>query len=104
MGKGKSRRRRKYPCPCCGHLMFTEPPGSNQICEICFWEDDDVHLRDPLYAGGANEVSLCDAQRNYAGGGACEPRFKKHVRPPGPRDAKDPDWRPVDIERDKPDR
>jgi len=32
-----------YPCPCCGYLVFTEPPGSYDICSICFWEDDPVH-------------------------------------------------------------
>jgi len=43
-----------YPCPCCGHRIFDEPPGSCDICKICFWEDDNVQLRWPDYAGGAN--------------------------------------------------
>ena len=41
----------KYPCPCCGHLIFLEPPGSYDICEICFWEDDIVMLRWPTTGG-----------------------------------------------------
>jgi hypothetical protein len=35
----------KYPCPCCGYLMFYEGPGSYDICKICFWEDDLSQLR-----------------------------------------------------------
>ncbi|HEY5908286.1 MAG TPA: CPCC family cysteine-rich protein, partial [Vicinamibacteria bacterium] len=44
----------RYPCPCCGYLMFKESPGSHDICKICFWEDDIVQLRDPHFSGGAN--------------------------------------------------
>lgn len=33
-----------YPCPCCGYLQFGEPPGSYEICAICFWGDDAVQL------------------------------------------------------------
>jgi rubrerythrin len=35
----------KYPCPGCGYLVFDEPPGSYEICPICFWEDDLAQLR-----------------------------------------------------------
>lgn len=36
----------RYPCPCCGHLVFEDPPGSYEICPVCFWEDE------PLDGGG----------------------------------------------------
>ena len=36
---------REYPCPCCVYLMFGAPPGSYDICKICFWEDDLSQLR-----------------------------------------------------------
>ena len=35
----------KYPCPGCGYLVFDEPPGSYEICPICFGEDDLAQLR-----------------------------------------------------------
>lgn len=54
----------KYPCPCCGYLVFDESPGSHEICPICFWEDDLTQLRFPLMSGGANPVSLIEAQEN----------------------------------------
>jgi hypothetical protein len=43
-----------YPCPACGFLMFTEPPGSYEICSICGWEDDHVQLAYPALRVGAN--------------------------------------------------
>lgn len=31
----------KFTCPCCGYkTMKGKPPGTYEICEICFWEDD----------------------------------------------------------------
>lgn len=57
----------KFACPCCGRPGFThEPNGSWDICEVCGWEDDPVQLRDPDFAGGANELSLNQAKALYA--------------------------------------
>jgi Cysteine-rich CPCC len=90
----------RLPCPGCGFLVFNEPPGSYDICPICFWEDDNVQLRFPDFAGGANRPSLIDAQRNFAEFGACEVRFLQRVRSPTAEDIRDPDWRPLDPLRD----
>jgi len=31
----------RYPCPCCGYrTLISPPPGTYDICEVCFWEDD----------------------------------------------------------------
>src|SRR5581483_339967 len=68
-----------YPCPCCGYLVFNEPPGSYGICGICFWEDDAVQLAFPDLAGGANKCSLMDGQVAYEKYGACEQRFVSHI-------------------------
>ncbi|WP_123816510.1 CPCC family cysteine-rich protein [Myceligenerans xiligouense] len=38
---------------CCGHQVFDQPPGSFDVCGICFWEDDAIQLRRPDYLGGA---------------------------------------------------
>ncbi|MEV4636294.1 CPCC family cysteine-rich protein [Actinoplanes sp. NPDC049548] len=89
-----------YPCPCCGYLAFSEPPGSYDICPICFWEDDLVQLRWPDYSGGANRPSLRDSQQNFIRFGAMEERFVKNVRGPGVGDRADDGWRPVDDARD----
>lgn len=83
-----------FACPCCGYKTLTEaPPGTYDICEICFWEDDGVQYRDPDYYGGANTVSLREAQTNFNKLGACDERCIKFVRKPtgsdiyeGPKD------------------
>ncbi|WP_241494482.1 CPCC family cysteine-rich protein [Pseudomonas asplenii] len=36
-----------FTCPCCGYAVFEEPPGSHDICPICFWEDDLFLGHDP---------------------------------------------------------
>lgn len=44
--------RARFPCPCCGHLVFKDAPGSDEICPVCFWQDDIVQLRWPDFGGG----------------------------------------------------
>lgn len=87
-----------YPCPCCGHLVFAEPPGSDDICMICFWEDDAEQLRFPELADATNIMSLAEAQRNYAKFGAVDERLAGDVRKPTPEDAMDPGFRPISAE------
>lgn len=95
------RRHILYPCPCCGYIVFREPPGSHDICPICFWEDDESQLRFADEGGGANEVSLRQAQANYAAAGVSEDRLAARVRPPRQGEVRDPLWRPLDPERDE---
>jgi hypothetical protein len=85
----------RYPCPCCGHLVFSEAPGSDDICLVCFWEDDVTQLRWPNLSGGANAVSLLEAQRSFAKIGAIEETFVNDVRPPTAEEPLDPEWRPI---------
>ncbi|KPH97870.1 Cysteine-rich CPCC domain containing protein [Actinobacteria bacterium OV450] len=90
----------KYPCVCCGRLTMGEPPGSYEICPVCFWEDDALQLRWPDWAVGANRTSLVEAQQNYQAFGACDERSVEHVRPPGDDEPQDRSWRLIDPERD----
>ncbi len=90
----------RYPCPCCGYLVFEEEPGSYDICPICFWEDDLLQLRFADAAGGANHVSLREGQRAYIAAGACEARFVGYVRQPTDADQRDLGWRLLDPARD----
>lgn len=55
-----------YICPCCGYrTLDEEPPGSYFICDICFWEDEDLQYYDPDFEGGANQFSLRQAQLHF---------------------------------------
>jgi len=72
----------RFGCLCCGSLTLEEsPPGSYDICPVCFWEDDPVQGEDQDSSSGANAVSLRVAQRNYEDFGASEARFLCDVRP-----------------------
>ena len=86
----------KYTCPCCGYkTLDEEPPGTFEICPICFWEDDNVQFDDPDYKGGANDVSLREAQINFEKLGAYEEDKMKFVRKPDNGDEKDVEWKPL---------
>ncbi|PJZ57226.1 CPCC family cysteine-rich protein [Leptospira barantonii] len=91
-----------YPCPCCGYIVFSEPPGSYEICPICFWEDDALQLEfATTLSGGANHLTLFQAQLNFLEFYASEKSLLIHVRKPAPTDFLDSDWRPIDTIRDK---
>ncbi|GGI96939.1 CPCC family cysteine-rich protein [Paenibacillus hunanensis] len=56
----------KFPCPCCKNFTLDEqPPGTFDICPVCLWEDDNVQFYNPSYKGGANRISLQEAQENF---------------------------------------
>ncbi|KAF3884751.1 MULTISPECIES: CPCC family cysteine-rich protein [Nostocales] len=89
-----------YPCPCCGYLIFDEPPGSYDICPICFWEDDVFQLRFACVDRSANNVSLLVGQLNYIEFGACESTCQPHARRPTSSDIRDPEWRVINLDVD----
>jgi len=65
-----------------------EPPGSFEICPVCYWEDDDTQYADPDYAGGANQVSLNQARQNFSQFCAITREALRHVRKPTPEEAR----------------
>lgn len=62
--------------------MTEEPPGTFEVCPVCYWEDDEVQFKNPDYEGGANKISLRAARENYVHIRACSEEFVKQVRPP----------------------
>src|SRR3954453_3538105 len=90
-----------YSCPCCGYLVFDEPPGSYEICPICFWDYDIVQLAFPDMTGGANKYSLIGGQQNYKRFAACEERVKGSVRSPNESEIRDAQWRPLKTQLDR---
>jgi hypothetical protein len=84
-----------YTCPCCGYYVFGDPPGSYDICPICFWEDDVFQLYFPNKAGGPNPYSLIESQVNFVQFGACNREMTKNVRSVNTDDLKDPLWFPL---------
>ncbi|UOE21436.1 hypothetical protein NI17_010160 [Thermobifida halotolerans] len=90
----------KFPCPCCGYKVYSEGPGSHEICPICLWEDDLVQLRWPCFVGGANGVSLVEAQKNFLEFGACKENLVKFTRKPVEYECTAFGWRPIDLDVD----
>ncbi len=73
----------KFPCPCCNYYTLDEkPPGTFDICPVCYWEDDNIQFYNTNYKGGANTMSLEEAQSNFKKFGAKEERCLKYVRKP----------------------
>ncbi|MDQ3684037.1 MAG: hypothetical protein M3430_00345 [Acidobacteriota bacterium] len=83
------KRVKKYACPCCAYkTLYKVPPRCYGICPICYWEDDPVQFDDPDYVGGANKVSLKQAQKNFIEFGASELEWRKYVRKPSKNDVR----------------
>jgi len=75
--------------------MFSGPPGTDETCPICAWQDDVSQLRFPMAGGGANEPSLIEAQRNFAAFGASTKALLSRVRAPSRHDHREGEWRPI---------
>lgn len=55
-----------YTCPCCGYKTFDlKPPGTFDICPVCYWQDDLIQYFDPDFEGGANVFSLRQSQEAF---------------------------------------
>jgi hypothetical protein len=89
-----------YPCACCGYRTLTEPPGSHEICPVCRWEDDVYQLRWPDRAGGANKLSLVDAQTMFASNGPVEDIGREDEPADRADFEREPGWRPISAGRD----
>ena len=72
----------KHHCPCCNFCTLEGRLGGFDICPVCYWEDDAVQNDDPDYKGGANGISLGEAQENYKKIGAISSKYCDKVRPP----------------------
>jgi len=70
-------------CLCCGYLTIDD---SNEvitdICEICFWQYDEVAQDNPDKIIGPNSVSLNTAKKNYKLFRASEKKFVNMTRLP----------------------
>jgi len=89
-----------FPCPCCGYLVFTDGPGSYDLCPICTWEDDLSQLRFARTCG-ANHVNLIEAQTNFARFGNSDLGQLVRARRPNESEQRDPAWRPLDVAKDE---
>jgi hypothetical protein len=80
-----------FSCPCCGYRTLPEASPSDEICPVCFWQDDFVDNQDTDVLG-PNHVTLSVARANYARLGASEERLAEFVRPPLPEEGPPEPW------------
>ncbi|MBP7319161.1 MAG: hypothetical protein BGO40_03540 [Chryseobacterium sp. 39-10] len=72
----ESKNHENFQCKCCGNYSLGEfPNGTFEICEICFWEDDNVQSDNPNFIVGANKISLNKAKENYSKFGISNPNL-----------------------------
>ena len=46
-------------CPCCGYLTIDDlDEVITDICEVCYWQYDEVSQNNPLKSIGPNKISL----------------------------------------------
>jgi hypothetical protein len=77
----------RIQCPCCGYYTIdSDYEVIVDICEVCFWQYDEVAHDRPETMKGANSVTLNQARKNYKEFGACEQRFIDKVREPFPEE------------------
>ena len=70
----------RYKCSCCENYTLKEE--SDEVCQVCYWQEDIVQREDPDFEGGANEESLNQARKNYSTFGAFNREFIDKVRKP----------------------
>jgi hypothetical protein len=80
-----------FPCPCCGYRTLPDASPSDEICPVCFWQDDFVDNQDTEVLG-PNRVTLSVARSNYSRFGASEERWRSHVRAPRPDEGPPEPW------------
>jgi hypothetical protein len=80
-------------CACCGYFTID---GRFDCCAICGWLYDVKQESNP-YAGttGSNQMTLFEAQRNFAAFGASRREWLPLARSVGRHDRRDPSWKPL---------
>ena len=66
-------------CPCCRY--YTLEGEGNEVCPVCYWEDDgqdDLHA-DEVWGGPNADLSLTQARINFDSRGACQEDLRVSV-------------------------
>ena len=70
----------RYKCACCGNYTLIEK--HDDICPVCYWQEDIVQEKYPDFEGGANEVNLKQERENYKIFDVSDKMFIDKVRKP----------------------
>ena len=79
-------------CPCCGYRTLPPaPPGSYDVCPVCYWLDDLVGFHYPEAESDYTHVSLAEARENVREFGASTRAVVERTREPVDAE-RDPNW------------
>ncbi|MFP7474185.1 CPCC family cysteine-rich protein [Niallia taxi] len=85
---------KKFTCPCCGYKTLNERDNW-ETCQVCKWMDDEIQSYEPDI-GGANKVTLREAQKNFKEIGRAD-RINYHSKgDPTSKYEKDDNWKPYE--------
>ena len=73
----------QYQCACCDYFTLYNPPGSYDICPVCFWEDDPIvdFDKQDKKSSSNHGLTLKEARVNFIKIGACNQEMLEHVTP-----------------------
>jgi hypothetical protein len=76
-----------FRCPCC-RFKTLRGRGQDDICAVCFWEDDgqDDHDANEVRGGPNGTLSLSRARDNFTAFGAIDRKHLPNVRQPLPNE------------------
>ena len=84
----------QYQWPCCGYWTLSSR-GLYDVCQVCYWEDDDPNETfgqpAPEHPEGPNHVQLWQARETFVSFGAAEARWCGLVRSPHPQEIRSTD-------------
>ncbi|MCR5835690.1 MAG: glycosyltransferase [Lachnospiraceae bacterium] len=70
-------------CPCCNCLTIDDYMHPIvEICEVCYWQYDEVAQEKPDEVIGPNHICLNEAILNYRKYGAIDKKYVDYVRKP----------------------
>jgi hypothetical protein len=76
-----------FRCPCCKFKTLCGR-AQNEICKVCYWEDDgqDDHDANEVRGGPNGTLSLSIARGNFTAFGAVDRKYLPNVRQPLPNE------------------
>ena len=72
-------------CPCCDYYTLRDR-GGNEVCPVCYWEDDGADLEALDEVSPANHITLRSARKNFERLGASDQAAVSLVASAGERD------------------
>jgi hypothetical protein len=75
----KNKEPKIFSCPCCDFIVFKNR-GAQEICPVCYWEDDGADIDMPGAVSVSNNMlTLTQARENFDSISACDKQWTSKV-------------------------